>query len=113
MIGHADSIEQYVYRFFTRFCVRVQNGRGHRLVSKQEKNIILNNTYPEAKFQYEGIAWYADNTPTSATTPIYHFHSQKYNAHFFTMSDTEKDHIIHTYPQTEWNYEGIAWYGVR
>ena len=75
--------------------------------------IDFSHVFVSAYKMDEVIAWYANNTPTSATTPIYRFHSQKYNAHFFTMSDTEKDHIIHTYPQTEWNYEGIAWYGVR
>ena len=82
-------------------------------ISPEKGQEIINNKYPEAKFHYEGIAWYANNTPTETTTPLYRFYSSKNAVHFYTISEQEKQYIITTYPTDIWNYEGIAWYGVR
>ena len=47
---------------------------------------------------------------TMTTTSVYRFYSPSNKSHFFTISATEKNRIIATYPETEWRYEGIAYY---
>ena len=46
------------------------------------------------------------------TTPIYRFYSNKAKAHFFTISESEKDFIISNYESGiwDWRYEGVAYY---
>lgn len=41
--------------------------------------------------------------------PVYRFWSDKLSAHFYTISETEKDKLIEKYADT-WRYEGIAFY---
>lgn len=48
--------------------------------------------------------------PIVQTKALYRFYSQNHQAHFYTISQEERDHIIATYPVEEWNYEGIAYY---
>ena len=103
LIGSSDPITQPVYRFYS------QNNRSHFFtISETEKNRII-STYPEEEWRYEGIAWYVPTT-SSGNSPVYRFYSQNNRSHFFTISETEKNRIISTYPEEEWRYEGIAWY---
>ena len=97
-----------IYRFYSQ-----TNQKHFFTISEQEKTDLINNKYPEAKFNYEGIAWYAHEAPQSFTTPLYRFYSQAHAVHFYTVSQAEKEYIQNTYPQDIWNYEGIAWYGMR
>ncbi|MFB9309909.1 hypothetical protein ACFFRL_11995 [Agromyces hippuratus] len=39
------------------------------------------------------------------TKPVYRFWSEKLRAHFYTISETERDHVIATWPRV-WSYEG-------
>lgn len=45
-----------------------------------------------------------------AATPsnVYRFWSDTKQGHFFTASEDEKNHVIATYPQDVWKYEGVA-----
>jgi len=49
------------------------------------------------------------DTPPAGCRPVYRFWSPKFEGHFYTISETEKDHIVRTWPGT-WTYEGIAFY---
>jgi len=50
-------------------------------------------------------------TITSNTaSSIYRFWSDTKQGHFYTSSEDEKNHIIATYPESVWRYEGVAWY---
>jgi len=40
---------------------------------------------------------------------VYRFWSPVYNGHFYTISPSERDHILATWPDV-WDYEGIAWH---
>lgn len=91
----------------------MKNKKHFYTISEEEKNELINNKYPEAKFTYEGIAWYAHEAPQSFTTPLYRFYSQAHAVHFYTISEAEKKHIIATYPPHVWNYEGVAWHALR
>jgi|GEM_PF-1551373 subtilisin family serine protease len=94
---------QPVYRFYS------QNNKAHFFtISATEKEHII-ATYPETEWRYEGVAYYVPTT-SSGNQPVYRFYSQNNKAHFFTISANEKEHIIATYPETEWRYEGIAYY---
>ena len=92
-----------IYRFYS------QKYKTHFFTkSESEKNRIIEK-YPTIEWRYEGIAYYVPTTSVS-NIPVYRFYSQKYKAHFFTLSQTEKDRILNTYLETEWKYEGIAYY---
>jgi len=45
--------------------------------------------------------------------PIYRFWSSTNKAHFFTISEGEKDYIIATYPEVNWKYGGEAYYAYK
>lgn len=92
-----------VYRFYS------QNNKSHFFtISTTEKDRII-ATYPETEWRYEGVAYYVPETSTG-NKPVYRFYSPSNKSHFFTASSTEKNRIIATYPETEWRYEGIAYY---
>ncbi len=77
-------------------------------ISEEEKNFVITQ-WPHI-WKYEGIAWYAYPNQIPGTVPVYRFWSDTNKAHFYTISEEEKNYIIRTYPPHEWRYEGIAWY---
>ncbi len=81
-------------------------------ISEQEKDHVI-KTYPDNVWRYEGLAYKASKTKTDTTYPIYRFWSDTQQAHFYTISEQEKDHVIKTYPDNVWRYEGIAWYSEK
>ncbi len=96
-----------VYRFWSNV-----NERHFYTMNKDEKDALVNGAYPEAKWCYEGIAWYAEEDPKRNNNPVYRFYSQANKVHFYTMSKDEKDALIKgVYQEAKWRYEGIAWYG--
>lgn len=42
--------------------------------------------------------------------PVYRFWSDSMRSHFYTISPSEKDMVISTYPPTDWRYEGTVYY---
>jgi hypothetical protein len=94
-----------VYRFWS-----VKNADHFYTIKEGEKTKIVNTM--SATWQFEGIAFYAypagDNVPASAK-PVYRFWAPGNGAHFFTMSEGEKNKLINQYSAT-WTFEGIAWY---
>lgn len=88
-----------VYRFRTSY------GGYFYTIYESEKNDIIAG-YSTSYF-YEGIAWYAMQTQTNGTMPIYRFFTPATNTHFFTASEAEKDYILANLP---WTYEGISQY---
>jgi len=98
-----------VYRFWSQL-----NKAHFFTISENEKDYII-ATYPEEKWKYGNVAYYAykaDSAPTDAS-PVYRFWSNTNKAHFFTISESEKDYIIATYPEEKWKYGGIAWYAYK
>jgi len=98
-----------VYRFWSEI-----NKTHFFTISEGEKDYII-ATYPEEKWKYGGIAWYAYKTGNApeGTSPVYRFWSELNKTHFFTSSEAEKDYIIATYPEEKWKYGGIAWYAYK
>jgi hypothetical protein len=49
-------------------------------------------------------------TPTTGpAAPVYRFWSDQFNGHFYTISQSERDYIINTYPTNVWKYEGAKY----
>jgi len=95
-----------VYRFWSSI-----NKAHFFTINEAEKDMIIAN-YPEENWKYGGIAWYAYKASDApeGTIPVYRFYSALNKTHFFTANETEKNHIIATYPEENWKYGGIAWY---
>jgi hypothetical protein len=92
-----------IYRFYS------PSHKAHFFtMSPSEKDKII-STYSSNEWRYEGIAFYVPIN-SEGNRPVYRFYSSRYRTHFFTTSSSEKDKIIATYPETEWRYEGIAYY---
>jgi len=47
-------------------------------------------------------------TAFTGTSSVYRFYNTQTGTHFFTISESEKNYIIDTYPQ--FTFEGVAWY---
>jgi Tol biopolymer transport system component len=93
-----------VHRFWSR-----KNSAHFFTISAQEKSII-ESSYPDDVWHYEGVAFCASTTQTAGTKPLYRFWSDKLSGHFFTSNPQEKDSIIANYPTNVWRYEGVAYY---
>ncbi len=102
--SYVISIPTPVYRFWS-------STYSHHFytASLDEKNYIIAH-YPTNIWNYEGIGFDAFSTQQPNTVPVYRFWSAKYDGHFYTASETEKNYVIATYPDTTWHYEGIAFY---
>lgn len=88
--------------------------KGHfYTISSDEKNMIQGK-YPSNVWRYEGVAYctspYTGSCP-SGQSPVYRFWSDQKRGHFFTFSESEKNHIQSTYPSNVWRYEGVAFCG--
>lgn len=93
-----------VYRFYSGV-----HGAHFYTQSEQEKNEVIQKYSPHT-WNYEGVAFYAYNKAVPGTKPVYRFWSSAHTAHFFTMSEAEKNQIIQTYPESVWKYEGVAYW---
>jgi mannan endo-1,4-beta-mannosidase len=61
-------------------------------------------------FTLEGMAFRALAAHIPGSQPVYRFYAPPTASHFFTISATERDHIINTVPISKLRYEGIAWF---
>ncbi len=94
-----------MYRFWSS-----QNSRHFYTMSTAEKDYVL-ATYPASVWGYEGIVYHAlADDGTSGLAPVYRFWSNQNSAHFYTISEAERDYILATYPATVWGYEGPVFY---
>lgn len=93
-----------VYRFWSP-----QHSAHFYTISEAERNSII-ATYPAFIWTYEGVGFYAypEGSQPAGTSPVYRFWSGSLGAHFYTISEAEKDSVVANLPT--WQYEGIAWY---
>jgi hypothetical protein len=91
-----------IYRFWS-------DVYGHHFytISEAEKDHVI-ATWPDI-WRYEGVVFYAYTYQAPGTSPIYRFWSDVYGAHFYTISEAEKDHVIATWPDI-WRFEGPVYY---
>lgn len=65
--------------------------------------------YPDT-WLYENIAYYAFYVPMDDNLrPVYRFWSSKLDAHFWTISEIEKNLVIEEYSD-DWTFEGVVFY---
>lgn len=76
--------------------------------SEDERDNML-GLYPDV-WTYEGIAYRAFGAATNDDLkPVYRFWSGALNAHFYTITEAEKDWIIRDFSHV-WTLEGVAFY---
>ncbi len=56
------------------------------------------------------VNYYVSGPGRGATEPIFRFWSPTLSHHFFTTSESERDGVIHNYPDTWSDYEGTVYY---
>jgi hypothetical protein len=77
--------------------------------ANEAERLRLITEFPEV-WSDEGIAWYVPCDDSHRDSrPVYRFWSATDNAHFYTMSEGEKDLLIRDY-EYFWQFEGIAFY---
>jgi len=108
--AHADAVDIRgvpfpVYRFWS------DSLHGHfYTISRAERDDLIND--PAHVWTYEGVAYYAyaQDQQGAGLLPVYRFWSNVLGAHFYTISEAEKDKLL-AYPAAWfWTYEGIAWH---
>ena len=62
-----------------------------------------------ATFAYEGVAWYARQTPATGWSALYRFRNKTNGTYLFSAYESEKNTIVATYPDV-FDLEGIAYY---
>jgi hypothetical protein len=91
-----------IYRFWSDVYL------GHfYTISEYEKNLVI-ATWPDV-WRYEGPKFYAYPNQVTGTLPVYRFWSDTYLGHFYTISETDKNFVIATWPDV-WTYEGPVFY---
>ncbi len=101
-LQHVGALEA-VHRFWSP-----QNSRHFYTISEAEKQYVL-ATFASNIWAYETVAYYAfadDSEPGLA--PVYRFWSNSLSAHFYTISEAERDYVIDNLPA--WAYEGAVFY---
>ncbi len=91
-----------VYRFWSDV-----NQRHFYTISSAERDLVFNN-YPVVMWKYEGDVYQATPLNKCDGQKVYRFWSDAYQGHFYTMSDSEKNLVISSYPENIWKYEGEA-----
>jgi hypothetical protein len=76
-------------------------------ISETEKNYVI-TTWPNI-WRYEGPVFCAFTSEITGASPVYRFWSEIYSQHFYTISESERDYVIATWPGI-WKYEGPVFY---
>ena len=91
-----------VYRFRN-----LQNGSYLYSIYEAERSNIATNF--QSTFIYEGVSWYARQTPAIGWKPLYRFRNVTNGTYLFSAYEDEKNAIIATYSAI-FQLEGIAYY---
>lgn len=104
LVDDSDVNASPVYRFWSKTL------GGHFYTADPDEYNKLVNQYADV-WTDEGVAFYAyaEESAPPETIPVYRFWSNRYDHHFYTSTETEKQKLIDNYP-LDWTYEGIAWY---
>jgi streptogramin lyase len=69
------------------------------------------NKFNRATWEYENAAFKVYSTnDQEGLMPVYRFWSGKYQTHFYTINEGEKNEIISKFDEATWKYEGISYY---
>lgn len=83
------------------------NGSYLYTIYEAEKTEIETNY--ASTFTYEGVAWYAQQTPGAGWSPLYRFRNLLNGTYLFSAYEAEKDAIVANYSAV-FKLEGIAYY---
>lgn len=78
----------------------------YTIYDAERANIAANYS---ATFVYEGVSWYAQQTPGTGWSPLYRFRNKTNGTYLFSAYESEKDAIVANYPAI-FELEGIAYY---
>jgi hypothetical protein len=93
-----------VYRFWSD-----KLGTHFYTINEAEKDKLIREF--SQVWTFEGIAFYAyppEQAPVGGK-PVYHFWSERYERHFYTVNESEKQRLIDEFSQV-WTLQGISWY---
>lgn len=85
------------------------NGTHFYTTNQQEATLINDTEYNT--YHYEGIAYYANTSPSPNMVPVYRFYDFINGSHFYTTNQQEATTINNTEYNT-YRYEGISYYDV-
>jgi hypothetical protein len=95
-----------LYRFWS------EKNKSHFYTSSEEEKNLIQRTYSITEWKYEGEAYKVKGCENLEMYPeisrVYRFWSEKNKRHFYTISESEKNHVIDAYDDIEWKYEGVA-----
>lgn len=76
--------------------------------AESERNGVIQNMSGTWS-RYEGPVYYLPVSDPDAQ-PVYRFWSSTLSAHFYTISEEEKNGVLATYPTDVWQLEGVVFY---
>ena len=83
------------------------NGSYLYTIYEAERSDILANY--SAYFAYEGVSWYARQTPDEGYTPLYRFRNKENGTYLFSAYESEKNDIVANYSNI-FALEGVAYF---
>jgi alpha-tubulin suppressor-like RCC1 family protein len=89
-----------------RFQNKLNGSYLYTIYDGERANIVANYS---ATFTYEGIAWYARQTPAPGWSTLYRFRNLTNGTYLFSAFESEKDAIVANYPAI-FALEGVAYY---
>lgn len=93
-----------VYRFWS------STKRSHFYTADPAERDFVIEHYDDTEWASEGVAYEAFLDQEPGTIPLYRFWSHRFQGHFYTASESEKDAVIADYPDDVWEFEGVAYY---
>lgn len=93
-----------VWRFYNK-----NTGTHFYTANQAEANNVMN--YQWQTYNYEGAKYAAYPNQPSGTTAFFRFYKYKQGVHFYTSSYVEYQNVLNTM-QSEYRYEGIAYYNI-
>ena len=89
-----------------RFQNKINGSYLYTIYDTERADIVANYS---ATFVYEGVAWYAQQTPGTGWSPLYRFRNKTNGTYLFSAYESEKDAIVANYPDV-FVLEGIGYY---
>lgn len=89
-----------------RFQNKLNGSYLYTIYDTERADIVANYA---ATFAYEGVAWYAQQTPGTGWSPLYRFRNKTNGTYLFSAYESEKDAIVANYPDV-FALEGIGYY---
>jgi hypothetical protein len=91
-----------LYRFWS------EENKSHFYTSfVSERNSVIDK-YTDSQWKYEGVAYKVADCNMEGTSNVYRFWSDMNKKHFYTNSLEETNHVMKTYSEKEWKFEGKA-----